>query len=898
MKTIIRMAMLGISLLIYASCMEDEIYSDSEVVEGKPALISLSLDESEPTEITTRTTGTGLDDNVKYVHILIFEANGGNLLKTKMYVPNYTGSAIRLSTTSGSSIIYVVANLSSAYAVSGLGASYFDDVTSLSGFKSKMAKTDLIGGFNESLLVMGGKSDVMNIAPGLNNPTSISLNRLSSKILVNVVKAMPATDRLDLLSWEVLNVPAYSYVDNGISDAVAQRPEAPADSNYFKSPVQKFAIITLPNNKQASQGIFYVFENRKGKVSSVTSQKKRASLAPNRATSILIKGRYADPSGVKDITYLVHLGKDSLTDYNVERNYKYTYTLTVKSANEYSTHVEVSKQDSRVNVNPLFAFDINEPTLDAHYDWRPIRLRSSVGFARIEVVDALTELPTSDSGKQWLKLSSSATWPTDAEIALTPSVTPSLSQTVSLTPGGVMLYAYADEMFDGTQPIQSSRKLKLKVTYTPSLNSDSLNNPNNSYVFVKEITQKPMLLFGNMGLHLPNKLGVYSATESIFGMEVQEEAIMKLGFSGLSATGLTDMLPWGFYGIQKQPLSAIIVPEFYRRNGMLNTIDLVWKSPSTIYDQSSSDFGSKPIGGAFDPIYNTYAARYCFEKNRDVNRDGRISGDEIKWYLPARAELVLAWIGKRALTVSGADLPSRSYWSSTENGMLNALNLNFSDGGTGGVFAKNDKLEYIRCVREIVNLSPSDPKSPYVILNTRQITGLPAGVSSGHPAHVKGKPFPIHGAEGNLNTVAPRFEIAQYDSNINGDKVLIPGTVQMEWYKACGWVLLPNETVNGTIASPATGCNAYWEGTPDNTSTGVGMWRMPTQRELMSIWLVQQDLKNGFTKLAADDYWSSPNYYSEAWYTNFNDGFTGATNRKSGDPLFKLNVRCVRDVTN
>lgn len=896
MKTIIRMAMLGISLLIYASCVEDEIYSDSGVVEGEPALISLSLDESEPTEITARTTGTGLDDQVKYVHILIFEANGGNLLKTKTYVPNYDGSAIRLNTTSGSSIIYVVANLSSAYAVSGLGASYFDDIASLSGFKSTMAKTGLITGFNESLLVMSGKSDAMNITPGLNNPASISLNRLSSKILVNVVKAMPATDRLDLFSWEVLNVPAYSYVDNGINDAVAQRPEAPADSNYFRSPIQKFANVTLSNNRQASQGIFYVFENRKGKVSSVTSQKKRASLAPKRATSILIKGRYADPSGVKDISYLVHLGKDSLTDYNVDRNYKYTYTLTVKSANEYSTHVEVSKQDSRVNVNPLFAFDINEPTLDAHYDWRPIRLRSSVGFARVEVVDASTELPTSALDKQWLKLSVSASWPTIAQIALTPSLALLQKQTVSLTPTGSMLYAYADEMFNGIQPITSPRKLKLKVTYTPSLDIQNLDNADSSYVFIKEITQKPILLFGNLGLKQPNIAGIYNVDTSIFGMESQEEAFMKLGFTGPSAVGLK-ILPWGFRGIQKQPVISSS-PDYYRRNGMLSTMDLVWKTPFLMYDQSLAEFGSMPISGSFDPIYNTYAARYCFEKNRDVNQDGVIAGDEIKWFLPSRGEQVIAWIGKRALAKTDADSLNVSGWSSTENGVANALNLNYSDGGTGGTFIKNDSKQHIRCVRRMEHLSPSVLKGPYVVSGTRQITGFPAGVSSGHPAHLRGKPFPLHGAEGNLNTVAPTFEVALTDCGLIGEQVTVPGTVLMEWYIACGW----NNPNGGTAVTPVTGCNAYWEGNITDPNTGAGMWRMPTQRELMSIWVVQNDLANDLTndfkKLAPENYWSSPNYYTEAWYTNFLNGLTAATNRASGAPLVKYYVRCVRDVIN
>lgn len=889
MKTIVKLAIVCISLLTYTACMDEEIISNPEVIEGQPATISLSLKKSEPTEIETRASEQESDGSLKYIHILIFDANGGNALKTKTYFyssSEFSSATSLIQTISGNSIVYVVANISSAYTVNGAGATYFDDVTSLSDFRRKMAKTSKIIGFDDSLLVMTGKSGIVNIVPGMNATIPILLKRVSSKVLVNVVKAIPVTDRLDLYSWQVLNAPGYSYIDSTALDAVAQRPEAPADSNYFKSPTQKFTDVMLANNKPAHQGLFYVFENRKGKVNSITSQKQRAAAAPVRATAILIKGRYSNPLGVRDITYLVHLGKDSLTDYTVERNCRYTYTLTVKSANEYSTQVEVSKQDSRVTVNPLFAIDLNEPVLDCHYDWRPIRLRSSIGFARVEVVDATSEQPTSDPAKQWLKLSLSASWPSSSQISSNPSLQPNLSQTVSLTSAGSMLYLYADEMFDGIQPLSSARKLKLKVTYTPTTNVANLNNADSCYVFMREITQKPILLFGNMGLRQVDALGNYNGNVSVFGMENQEEAVMKLGFSGLASTGLTTMLPWGFNGIQKQ----VGVLNYFKRNGMQNSFDLVWQNALTLYDPSTL------VNGTFDPIYNSYAARYCFDKNRDENQDGIISGSEIKWYLPARGEQVIAWIGKRALTATGTDIPSESCWSSTENGSANAQNMNFSNGGTGGVFSKNNGLQHIRCVRRIDSSLSSNPKSPYVVAATRKITGLPVGVSAGHPVHVKGVPFRLHGAEGQWNTVAPIFEVAQFDCSIDGSPVpiLATGTVTMEWYKACGW----STQDGGTVAIPATGCNAYYEGSVNDPVTGAGMWRMPTQRELMTIWVLQNDLANGFTEFAQKNYWSSPNYYSEAWYTSFVDGLTAATYRNAGDPLIKFPVRCVRDVTN
>ena len=51
-----------------------------------------------------------------------------------------------------------------------------------------------------------------------------------------------------------------------------------------------------------------------------------------------------------------------------------------------------------------------------------------------------------------------------------------------------------------------------------------------------------------------------------------------------------------------------------------------------------------PLGNIYHPIYKSSAARYCHEKNRDLNGDGIIDASEIHWYLPAQHELLLMLI--------------------------------------------------------------------------------------------------------------------------------------------------------------------------------------------------------------------------------------------------------------
>ena len=48
-----------------------------------------------------------------------------------------------------------------------------------------------------------------------------------------------------------------------------------------------------------------------------------------------------------------------------------------------------------------------------------------------------------------------------------------------------------------------------------------------------------------------------------------------------------------------------------------------------------------PTANIYHPIYKTSAARYCHEKNRDLNGNGILESSEIHWYMPSQKELLL-----------------------------------------------------------------------------------------------------------------------------------------------------------------------------------------------------------------------------------------------------------------
>lgn len=76
---------------------------------------------------------------------------------------------------------------------------------------------------------------------------------------------------------------------------------------------------------------------------------------------------------------------------------------------------------------------------------------------------------------------------------------------------------------------------------------------------------------------------------------------------------------------------------------------------------------------------------------------------------------------------------------------------------------------------------------------------------------------------------------------------------------------------------------------------GAGLWRLPTQRELIMIWILHPQLIGieGFNAFSANNYWSATEYNSNyGWNMSFNNGNLGHPG-KSNNPCF---VRCIRDL--
>lgn len=109
-----------------------------------------------------------------------------------------------------------------------------------------------------------------------------------------------------------------------------------------------------------------------------------------------------------------------------------------------------------------------------------------------------------------------------------------------------------------------------------------------------------------------------------------------------------------------------------------------------------------PTARIYHPIYKTSAARYCHEKNRDLNGNGILEPSEIHWYMPSQKELLLMAIS----------LPRSEYQFAGYDGMMSSTelgerNMSYVTVGMRGSYpyvfsnrqAKESQTYAVRCCR-------------------------------------------------------------------------------------------------------------------------------------------------------------------------------------------------------
>lgn len=878
-----------ISLLLFSSsCTKSDLgVPEGEIVEGKSVRISVNIDDA---VLTRSGMSQSQEQAINNVFVMVFD-NTGTKVSHSYFSNNITASLTNVPTVSGTNMsVYVIANLSTQNTGAVSVRHHLDSVYTIAELNQVMLY-DLANDLNINRdLVMYGSVTGLTISPVATQNVTIPLNYAVAKVTLYVVNALNnANDSYNLTNWTVTNYPQKS-------NLFPQASDAGTSASDFGNSITSIAwvdttLVISGASTPAKYAFLYMYENRQG-TNSNTTESQKAGNAPPNATAMVLQGYYKTnaTNTVTGVTTTIYLGHNNSNDYNVNRGNEYAYFVTIKGINQVNI-------DSRVKSN-TFGYQVNmyNPTLDCHPDWRPIQINSWPGKATINVYDSDGVTPCT-----WLKVSSINLNQAINNARPTYNPATDMVNTLVLTypttsPQAIasqMVYLYADENFSA-----NSRNAIVSVTSTEGLtNSQTITIP------IKQLGYQMMgPSVGFRTFTVGGNLNTGPGVDYTMIIENIEEASLNLTPGAVAGTEAITSMQWGFNRSIAEPTSGFS-SDYYYRDGYEVSLGLIFASGGGALNStlrppygriSAANSGTTSVTiteNEMHPIFNTYAARYCFEKNRDVDGDGKITNpntqnfNEIIWYLPSADELYHMYVGQYALTtaLTGANyqVSSEVYGSST--------NTNSMSYGTGisGAIGKSQAVS-VRCVRRRNQTLPAGVQnSPYVETGSRIINNSGYASSILRSAKVA-CPVPMNSQNSTINNqLSPRFQVAKSDCLLSGST----GAATMTWSQANGWTTASdNSSSAGVAASPATGCNAYSE-----TGYPAGTWRLPTQREMYIILFMRKELivgQDGYTKMAAANYWTASNLGGTlGWYQvtgNVTVGFGGKTTLMS--------ARCIRDL--
>lgn len=186
----------------------------------------------------------------------------------------------------------------------------------------------------------------VNILAAATLPT-LSVKRIAAKIAYSVTVDNAVSGSIKLRSIQFMSVPNAAVLFGGGNTST--------DENDFYDDV-----IVETNNVKTYSDVYYMFENCQGNVESITDPKDKApENAPECATYIRILADGPE----KLLEYIVYLGENSTSNFDVRRNTKHTMNLYIKGENEIDNRVSVydglyyGKANCQINTGTKISFD-------------------------------------------------------------------------------------------------------------------------------------------------------------------------------------------------------------------------------------------------------------------------------------------------------------------------------------------------------------------------------------------------------------------------------------------------------------------------------------------------------------------------------------------------------------
>lgn len=890
MKKVMKLAylLMGVALLL-SSCSEDIFPGGSE--SNEDVTISLAYSDVSPRDIVVNSRATDAEErHLDNLYIYIFDGNG-NLkgykgIEGEANLTQNTSSTTKaeitgIKTRSGESYIYAVANISTGlYPVetsSGTVAANklpinLNEETARAGgydftldqlkaltFKRNNTSIDITSAFLMSGAVQDG--NLVNITTAgtiASGDNAIRLSRIVSKVkfTIKAANTVGVTRSFKLDTYDIMNIA----VDGSLVGKIDGNSR-----NKTTNVKDNIGNTVRPNDVENDAQFFEVYlpENLQDAVHNVTTQAAREddsqsipkefTNAPANGTYVVLKGKYEETTSSStksaDVTYYVHLGDCSRdkNNYDVERNCKYTYNITVAGVDKIIVEAKKESgadQPGAEGVVLEYGATGKNMTLDSHYEYMVMRFyqndiqalkKAGKGYfyqvyalgnhTDVINVGATTVGKKNDVDTSWIQFAikcrrdgSSSTYSEDK----------TNRGTACSYPGTNANDLYTVDKF-------------LKYLYD-NANSTSIwtggydYNKGSYYVdatcFISENYYKN--LTWNQYVNDVDKRAFYVANE------------VKTSNDGRSVYAQTQ------YGLTQYNIQT-----FYDRS---KAGSITAYGCETINDEEGKGFsvngggstyqsaGSDTWNGRANMVAdintrtdtwkslknNTSLIKACMSRNRDLNGDGKISDDEIRWYAPTISQYIGIWIGEEIMsgesklfnkatsTLSTSNDPGcrMLYYSSTYN-----ENTYFSEEGLA---TNHNNSAYppklVRCLRNLKSNDVGYNRTPakYYTYESSVVT----------LNNVDEKALNTSGEQGELNAHTERSALNKPAKKfkISNEKYYGEGYTDRwgNWHLT-GIAPTQEHVVDGTF-------KCY-----NNYEEGDKKWRVPNQRELSVMFLVDKD---------------------------------------------------------
>ena len=706
----------------------------------------------------------------------------------------------------------------------------------------------------------------------------IRLSRVVSKVRFNIGIASGQAGKKSFKAekYSIVNVacvgPLFSSDDAGIEKIYSVEP--------VKTNFNTISGIFSPNDVDASGRQFfevYLPENKQNAINNVSKWHERESdgmsipkvfvNAPEFGTYVVLEGTYTEKTAsyTRDaaVTYFIHLGDctSNVNDYNVERNSTYTFNISISGVDniivEAKQENESQEQPGAEGIVMEYGAAGKTLSLDSHYEYMVMRFyRNDIKKLKEKGLGYVYQI--SDLGNQsdvmmvtdnvtgnlngattdWVEFAIGGTYSSSATERGTAVAYPGKgkSSLYDINSFLKLLYDKADATTFWTGGYTKNPYIDVTCfvdeNYYPSKSWNEYVNdvPKRTFYVANSVSESK----DNRSVYATVAYGLNQCNIQTFYDRTQAGTVVAYGCETTN-----DEAGKGF-------LASPVSSGNDNWNGRNNQISDLSKSN---YRISWKDLAS-----------NKSFYRACMSRNRDLNGDGVIDDEEIRWYAPTLKQYAGLWLGESVIStdsrlfnkptsILGTNPYNNTaggnrmiYWTSTkklcdyfaEEGMA-------TNNNTSGEWSAS----YLRCVRNLKSNDVGYDKTPsgYYTSTTQD------GYTKLSLDKIDASALNVSGEQGELNDHNER-----QDDNKPAKSFLIASEI------------LSGATMQKVVEGTYTCAQNY-------TYDSRYKWRVPNQREFILMYLADYGKTNttcrtGFSNSKFRYGWEFNGSLITMWYPN------------------------------